>query len=514
MFFKFSGQNLTTDDLKLLASETHLSFEIENSQAEKITASQRKLMSLFEMGTPIYGVTTGFGDSCHRVIEQNEAHLLQHNLISYLRCGTGEDFSEEVGRLVLRLRLISLSRGLSGVSLEMIKKMSDCSEKAISPRIPKEGSLGASGDLVPLAYVASMLEGRGPVYFNGKSTTAEALVEEGILEPYKLQPKEGLAIVNGTTVMLAQSLLNTQSAKKISDLSTLFTSWLCLALGGKTEAFEEIVNARANQHAGQKSVAEKIRKFLSQENYSTLRATDVGVNNGLTVGFVQDRYSLRCAPQILGPVVETIELSQRWLSEESNGVSDNPLFGDDFRMANGGNFYGGYVCHAMDYVKVSVAQIADLMDRQLTFLCDEKSNRGLPPNLANWPGLTDQNKHLHHGLKGLHQAASAITSEIMAMAIPNGIFSRSTESHNQDKVSLGTSASVQCDRMLAAAWNLTTLYAVSVAQALDLKQVKLMGPDARKVYDTIRAHVPFIAGDQVTDYKIKNLCLALKEVIL
>ncbi|NJM10199.1 MAG: aromatic amino acid lyase [Bdellovibrionaceae bacterium] len=164
------------------------------------------------------------------------------------------------------------------------------------------------------------------------------------------------------------------------------------------------------------------------------------IEDSRTQEWVQDRYSLRCVPQITGPIFDTIQMLEKWLSDEINSASDNPLIGADENLANGGNFYGGYMSQGMDYLKISLAHMADLVDRQVAYIIDEKSNRGLPANLANWSGLAGEERHLHHGLKGLHQSVSAVTSEILARATPGGIFSRSSESHNQDKVSLGMSA--------------------------------------------------------------------------
>lgn len=185
-----------------------------------------------------------------------------------------------------------------------------------------------------------------------------------------------------------------------------------------------------------------------------------------------------------------------WLEDEINSVSDNPLLSYTGEIATGGNFYGGYLSQGMDYLKISLAQIADLTDRQLLFIVDEKSNRGLPANLANWPGLPPQQRHLHHGLKGLHQAASALTSEIMALSLPNSIFSRSTESHNQDKVSLGMSAATQCHDLIEKLLTLQTLHLICLAQALDLQKIQLKGRTAKKLYTLIRQHVPFIQSDR------------------
>ena len=204
---------------------------------------------------------------------------------------------------------------------------------------------------------------------------------------------------------------------------------------------------------------------MEEEDY----APKVDETKDVDDGRIQDRYSLRCAPQILGPVVDTFRLVGQWLECEINSTSDNPLVDTEGAFAMGGNFYGGYLSQGMDYLKISLGHVADFADRQLMMLIDEKSNRGLPPNLANWPGLPEEERYLHHGLKGLHQSVGAITSEIMARTMPNGVFSRSSESHNQDKVSLGMSAATACSDILESLFTVQALYLICLAQALDLR---------------------------------------------
>lgn len=486
--------------------------EISKSAQEKISKGYFRLLSVLEKRLPVYGVTTGFGDSCHRVIEPQQSEELQKNLISYLLCGTGKAIPKKAAKAAFLIRLKSLSRGYSGVSLELIERMRLYLERDWIPVIPREGSLGASGDLIPLAYIAQALQGEGYIYGDQGPLAMQTVLSEVGLSPYTLKAKEGLALVNGTSTMAGMAFYNLKQSEFLLELSTICTSWLCLALKGRTEAFGELVNEKANIHSGQAEMARQIRLHLETENYRPTKYEEIKIQEQQTAEFIQDRYSLRCAPQILGPISETIEKAREWVEDEINGVADNPLFGDDGSLEMGGNFYGGYLSHGMDYLKISLAHMADLYDRQLTLLMDEKSNRGLSPNLANWQNLPENEKFLHHGLKGLHQAVSAVTSEIMAKAIPNGIFSRSTESHNQDKVSLGMSAATQCHDMIESLYTIQAMHLVCLAQGLDLRGVKLQGQKNLYYYNLIRNHVPFVARDQSLGTGIAKLAQTLKDL--
>lgn len=470
---------------------------------------------------PVYGVTTGFGDSCHRVIPARRSAELQKNLVSYLLCGSGEPLPYRAVKAAFLIRLKSLSRGYSGVSPELLARMELYLNRDWIPVIPREGSLGASGDLIPLAYLARALQGEGEVFASesGRPGAGAApltrplpdLLQQAGVAPYELKPKEGLALVNGTSAMAGMAVYNLVRGRQLLSLAAVGTAWLTLALRGRTEAFGKLVNETASRHRGQARVARRVRGLLLAENYEPRPYADIEVRSQVTSEFVQDRYSLRCVPQILGPVEDTLEQVGAWLEEEINGVSDNPLFGEDGLLATGGNFYGGYLSQGMDYLKISLGHLADLYDRQLTLLMDEKSNRGLPPNLANWDGLPDEERFLHHGLKGLHQAVGALTSEVLALAVPNGIFSRSAESHNQDKVSLGMSAAVQCHLMLEKIFTIQAVHLICLAQALDLRGVKLRGADSARLYQQVRRHVPFADRDRETGSAIRDFALFLQD---
>jgi phenylalanine ammonia-lyase len=507
VIFSISNSRLTVEQLRqfVFQRSEFSDVQLDPQLQERVERSRQHLLAKLEKRVPIYGVSTGFGDSCFRFVDPKNGEILQANLISYLLCGSGQSLPLEACRAMLAIRLKSLSRGYSGVSNELIERMRLFLANDWIPYVPREGSLGASGDLIPLAYLAQCLQGEGQLHVNGQlRETADVLREAG-LPNYTLKHKEGLALVNGTSAMAGLFLVNLEQAKFFLQLSTLTTAWLCLSLDGRTEPFDTLVNDRANQHSGQSQMAKQIMTLLQQESYKSLPLDQVEQPGSPVIQPVQDRYSLRCAPQILGPVSETLTLIERWLSEEINGTSDNPLLDDDGTLGMGGNFYGGYLSQGMDYLKISLCHIADMMDRQLAILIDEKSNRGLPANLANWPGLPEDQRHLHHGLKGLHQAVSAITSEIMAKAIPNGIFSRSSESHNQDKVSLGMSAAVQCFEMSEQVLTIFGHYMVCLGQALDLRGRELKGESSAHMYAMLREAVPFVTQDRSLDRSLQTL---------
>ncbi|MBM3191682.1 MAG: aromatic amino acid lyase [Chlamydiae bacterium] len=501
-----------TSLLTFLRDDKGATLTVSQDCLKTINKSHECLQLVLETETPLYGVNTGFGDSLFRFISNNHAEKLQQNLISYLICGVGKPFPKSVARAVMVTRLLSLTRGYSGVSQSLVEHLADLINRNWTPLIPQHGSLGASGDLIPLAYLGQLIQGKGMVETLEGTFKAEELFKKFGVTSYILKPKEGLAIVNGTSAMAGICLHNLQHVRFLTKLSLIASSWLCIALQGRTDAFGPLVNSEAKTHPGQHLAANFISSMFSQEDYRGHQLNEIKITNGQTVQLVQDRYSLRCSPQILGPIIESITQAETWIENEINGASDNPLFGTDGAIANGGNFYGGYLASAMDFLKIGLCHIADLMDRQLISLVDEKSNRGLPPNLANWPGIKESERPLHHGLKGLNQAVSALTSEIIAKGAPVSIYSRSAESHNQDKVSLGMSAALQCGEVIEALYNISALYLTCLAQALDLRGFSLRGKTSKPLFDRIRNRVAFIEHDQPTGDQLQLLIEDLKQL--
>lgn len=484
----------------------------------RIERSRKHLLSLLDRDVPIYGVTTGFGDSCARFVRPSDAEELQNNLLAYLRCGVGPRLGRAAVRAMMLVRLNSLCRGYSGVSWDLVDRLRLYLERDWLPVVPSQGSLGASGDLIPLAYLGAALAGEGDIDTpQGVRPAAEVLAEAG-LAPHRMGAKEGLAIVNGTSAMAGQCVVNLAETRRAIGIATTLTAWTCWALGGRTEPFDSLVNEKASKHRGQAAIARLVAERLREEDYRPAPLETIGVRRegelATTVQLVQDRYSLRCTPQVLGPVWETLELGERWVEEELNGASDNPLLDEDGGLAVGGNFYGGYLAHAMDYGKIGLGHLADLIDRQFMLVVDDKTSRGLPPNLADWATLPEAERHLHHGLKGFHQAANALTAEILSQTIPNGVFSRSSESHNQDKVSLGMTAALQCARVLDGTYSVLALVAAGLAQALDLRGLAPKGAVSRRLYDTVRASVPHVVRDRALGSGVEHLARQLRTVDL
>lgn len=498
---------LSVDDLLKFTFDREAFDQIQIGEEclRKIEFSFQSLQHLIEQATPIYGVTTGFGESCTRYVNQDHAAELQKNLIEYLSCGQGRDLPVEAARAMFLIRLNSLVQGISGVSPELIQRMCWLLENDLIPRVPCEGSLGASGDLVPLAYLGQVVQGYGEVFHQMRWQKTEDVLKKLNAQPYRLKPKEGLAIVNGTSTMAGMVAYNLRLTQFVVNLVDVCTAWQCLLLEGRQEAFGTFINEVAKTNKGQREAAAHIRQLLQEENYTTSRGQDVSVQGNITADFVQDPYSLRCVPQIMGPIRENLEHSWSILEHEINSVTDNPVIDDEARLEMGGNFYGGYLCQSMDFIKINLAHIADLADRQVLMLVSEKFNRKLPGNLIDLSAIDPSEHHLHHGLKGVHQTVGALTSEVIQKSIPNGIFSRSSESHNQDKVSLGMSAAMSCSDMLDGVYKILSMQLVCLAQALDLRKIQLQGAESKRFYNVVRAHVAFMNRDRSMGVEIAHL---------
>jgi histidine ammonia-lyase len=494
--------------------ETFHGIEVHAKLHEKIQSSFHTVQNLIHQGTPIYGVTTGFGDSATKYVREEHANQLQANLIDYLSCGQGKSIPLEAARAMVLIRLNSLCQGYSAVSPGLIERISLLLEKDIIPVVPCEGSLGASGDLVPLAYLGQVIQGQGQVFYRGQQVPAAEVFKQLNLSKYNLKPKEGLAIVNGTSTMAAMMLFNLKWMNFIVELSQIAAAWQCLLLRGRKEAFGAFINEVMKTNPGQAKVARSIRNLLEEENYKPGRGQEVKVDKGHVSEFIQDPYSLRCVPQILGPILENLENSWSILEHEINSVTDNPVVDNEGQLEMGGNFYGGYLCQAMDYTKINLAHIADLADRQVLMIVSEKFNRGLPANLIDTKSIPPDEQHIHHGLKGVHQTVGALASEMIQKSIPSGIFSRSSESHNQDKVSLGMSSAMSCMEMLEGVFKILSMQLVCLSQALDLREIELQGEKSRSIYKVVRTHVRFMNQDRSLGHEISNLVTAFKEEAL
>ncbi|MBS1157218.1 MAG: histidine ammonia-lyase [Proteobacteria bacterium] len=447
----------------------------------------------------IYGVTTGYGDSCTVSIPPELVAELPHHLFTYHGCGLGEHFDEEATRAILAARLASLSCGYSGVSWALLEQLQALLEHDILPLIPSEGSVGASGDLTPLSYVAAALCGEREVRFRGEVIPARSALAACGLTPLRLRPKEGLAIMNGTAVMTALACLALDRADQLARLATRITALAVVASGGNPHHFDETLFS-VKPHPGLQQVARNLRADLGEGRASR--------NDHR----LQDRYSLRCAPHVIGVLEDALPFLRTMISNELNSANDNPIIdGIGERVLHGGHFYGGHIAFAMDSLKNLAANVADLLDRQMALLVDARYNHGLPANLS---GASGPRAAINHGLKALQISVSAWTAEALKHTMPASVFSRSTECHNQDKVSMGTIAARDALRVLTLTEQVVVALLITVRQGIALRERCPEGAlplqaEATAFLADLNARIPFIEEDVALEPLLRSLLIDL-----
>ncbi|KAG0328821.1 hypothetical protein BG004_002460 [Podila humilis] len=446
------------------------------------------LQTRLSAGSTVYGVNTGYGDACDVAVAPALVADLPLQLTRFLGCGMGEFLDADATLAVMVARLNSLAHGYSAVRWEVLEKLKQLINHRVLPRIPAEGSVGASGDLVPLSYVAAALVGEREVMYQGKLCSARNVLAHLGIAPLVLAPKEGLALVNGTAVMTGLACLAWRRAEYLTRLSCRLTALTTIAMNGRSAHFDPRL-FEAKPHIGQAEAATWIRWDLGD------RAEDKAHR-------VQDRYSIRCAPHVIGVARDALGWIRRDIENELNSANDNPLIDPETGEAlHGGNFYGGHIAFAMDALKAATANLADLMDRQLALLVDEKFNHGLPRNLS---GSVGERSAINHGFKAVQIATSAWTAEALKLTMPASVFSRSTESHNQDKVSMGTIAARDCLRVLTLTEQVAAAHTMATVQAVSLRLRETLGqgrlPEViEKFIDMASTHSAFVDEDRALD---------------
>ncbi len=451
----FGEGRLTIEQINTLA-EGRAKAQLSDSPAfrHRIRKGVEFLDRLLAEDGVIYGVTTGYGDSCTRSVPRELVDELPLHLTRFHGCGLGRILDETQARGVMATRLASLTVGMSGVSEELLERMVWLLNQNILPVIPEEGSVGASGDLTPLSYIGAMLVGERDVYFKGERRATADVYQELNIQPLKLRPKEGLALMNGTAVMTAMACEAFSRAEYMAKLSARITSLTSVSLRGNADHFDEKLFA-VKPHPGQMAIAKMVREDLEQ--------TEAPRNSNR----LQDRYSLRCAPHIIGVLQDSLPWMRSFIENELNSANDNPIIdGEGEHVLHGGHFYGGHIGLVMDTLKNTVANLADLLDRQMSQLMDTKFNHGLPANLS---GSVGERAPINHGFKAVQIGISAWTAEALKNTMPASVFSRSTECHNQDKVSMGTIAARDCLRVLELTEQVAAASLLAVHQAVELR---------------------------------------------
>jgi histidine ammonia-lyase len=462
-------------------------------------ASSRKLIDDALAGArTIYGVTTGFGASVEFQVPLEVAEQMPLNLVRYHGCGTGAIFGEREAAAITAVRANSLAQGFSGVRIELLDRMCELVAKGCLPAIPEEGSVGASGDLTPLSYIGALLVGEREAWLHGKLVRApEALAKLG-MEPMTLRPKESLAIMNGTSVMSALGCLGWKRALRLARFSCTISAMASDVLHGVPQHFDDRIFELKN-HPGQRQAARWIRRGVHEKNPPAR---------------VQDRYSIRCAPHVIGLILDCLPWMRRMLETEINGVNDNPIIegysrsAPEGRVMHAGNFYGGHACLVTDTLKNVVGNVADVLDRQVGMLCNPATNAGLPANLVARKGI---DRPTHHGFKAMEISASALAAEALKMSMPASVFSRSTESYNQDKVSMGTISARESVRVLDLTETIAAIHLLAVCQAVDLRGPESCHPAGVAMRDAVRRVVPMVDADRRMDVDIQAVLQMYRE---
>jgi histidine ammonia-lyase len=427
--------------------------------------------------TPIYGINTGFGSLCNVKISSENLSKLQENLVMSHACGTGEYVPRQIVKLMLLLKIQSLSYGYSGVQLETVERLIDFYNHNILPVVYTQGSLGASGDLAPLAHLALPLLGKGEVWVEGKRTASQKILKTHQWEPIVLQAKEGLALLNGTQFMSAYGIYTLLRAHKLSYLSDVIGALSIDAFDCNMSPFDPLVHL-VRPHRGQVKTAERINELLED--------SEMGLSEKKNV---QDPYSFRCIPQVHGASKDAIVHVTKTFKTEINSVTDNPnIFVKEDKIISGGNFHGQPLALGLDYLSIALAELANISERRTYQLVS--GLRGLPNFLVNNPGLNS-------GFMIPQYTAASIVSQNKQLAVPASVDSIVSSNGQEDHVSMGANAATKCLRVME---NLETVLAIELlnaSQAMEFRRPKKTSPFLESLLAAFRETAPFVDEDRL-----------------
>ncbi len=464
----------------------------------------------FSENKVIYGVNTGFGPMAQYRIKDEDRIQLQYNLIRSHSSGTGKPLNAICVKAAMLARINTLSLGNSGVHPSLIHLMKELINRNITPLIFEHGGVGASGDLVQLAHLALVLIGEGEVFYKGERKPTQEVFETENLKPIEVKIREGLALMNGTSVMTGIGVVNVYHANKLLNWSLKCSC----AINEIVQAYDDHFSAELNntkRHKGQQEVALRMRKNLEDSTLIRKREDHLYTGENTEDIFkekVQEYYSLRCVPQILGPILETIDNVASILEDEFNSANDNPIIDvKNKHVYHGGNFHGDYVSLEMDKLKIVITKLTMLAERQLNYLLNSKINEILPP-FVNLGTLG-----FNFGMQGVQFTATSTTAENQMLSNPMYIHSIPNNNDNQDIVSMGTNAAVITAKVIENAFEVLAIELITIVQAIDcLEQKEAISSVTRKMYDEVRQIIPKFSQDQVMypfvqqvkDYLINN----------
>ncbi len=478
-FIQIDGNQLTLEAaLKVVYQKTPV--QLTPAARERIQKGREVILKSLEKGKPIYGINTGFGKLSDVRISREHLDELQTNLVKSHACGMGKPISPEAVRAILLLKVNTLAKGYSGVRQEIVDLLIEMLNRNLLPVIPEQGSVGASGDLAPLAHLALVCIGEGQALYEGKVYPGHEALALADLTPVKLQAKEGLALLNGTHFMAGLGMLNWHRAKTLANSADVIGAMTTEAVLGTPVAFDERIQS-ARGYRGQLESARRLRKMMLN---SPIRESHVGCSR------VQDPYSIRCMPQVHGAIQDNLEHIERILSIEINAATDNPLvFIEQEEILSGGNFHGQPLAIAMDLLSIVMAQLANMSERRIALMMDS--------SLSDLPAFLAPESGLNSGFMIAQVAAASLASENKVLSHPASVDSIPTSANKEDFVSMGAQAAVKAQKVLENTAHILAIELICACQSLDLRKPLQPGPASTRVLKKVRQYVPFLQQDQV-----------------
>lgn len=479
MNFILQPGSLTIANIRQLLDET-TTLELNPNCISAIHQSEAEINEIIKSNKTVYGINTGFGLLAGTRIGTADLEQLQKKIVLSHAAGVGTLLSDQAVRLILVLKVNSLARGFSGVKLTTIEALIKLYNAKVYPCIPSKGSVGASGDLAPLAHMSALLLGVGEARYQGKIISAAEALKQAGLKPLQLAPKEGLALLNGTQTSTALALLGLIAAEDIYIAAIVAGAMSVDAALGSDVPFDPRIHA-IRGHATQITAAKMLRSLLQD---SKIRQSHQDC------GKVQDPYSLRCQPQVMGACLSNLLHAANVLMTEANGVTDNPLvFAAQHEIISGGNFHAEPVAFAADAIAISLAEIGAISERRIALLIDPSFNGGLPAFLVTSPGLNS-------GFMIAQVTASALASENKSLAHPASVDSIPTSANQEDHVSMATYAARRLLQMAENTAGIVAIELLAAAQGLDFRRPLNSSKSLEAVHHLIRAHVPYYAEDR------------------
>ncbi len=467
-------------DLSTISKIINNNFTLELSEESSLNINKSRIYLDEKVAghkTPLYGINTGFGSLCNVAIQDENLTLLQENLVRSHACGTGDYVPKDIVKLMLLLKIQSLSYGHSGVHINTVQRLIDFYNLGILPVVYTQGSLGASGDLAPLAHLALPLIGEGLVWEGDKTTVAKSYLEKHNLEPIKLQSKEGLALLNGTQFMAAYGIYTLLKCHKLSYLADVIGAISIDAFNCNLSPFDPLVHF-VRPHRGQIKTADRIRLFLAESEIAELEKINV-----------QDPYSFRCIPQVHGATKDVIINATKTFKTEINSVTDNPnIFAEDDKIISGGNFHGQPLALALDFLAIAMAELGSISERRTYQLIG--GLRGLPPFLVDNPGLNS-------GMMIPQYTAASIVSQNKQLATPASVDSIVSSNGQEDHVSMGANAATKLYRVVENIETILAIELLNASQAIHYRAPLKTSPFLDSFLKAYREEVSFVANDRI-----------------